>query len=164
VDSLVGAALAAAVLLYVGRPLFGRAGPATAGWLGTLPVRAGRSGDRGPAERGAPDLARELADLEYDYRMDKLGAEDYRRLKAALGTGAAGQKAGGRPAPSADAGIEAEIRAAVARRRAGSPQAGAPGALFCPACGTRLLSPGQRYCHHCGGQLPDGTPAGGSRP
>lgn len=51
--------------------------PAT-GWL----VR------RGPAREDAPgdldQLLRELSELEYDYRLDKVSPEDYRRLREDL--------------------------------------------------------------------------------
>ncbi|HEY8394414.1 MAG TPA: heme lyase CcmF/NrfE family subunit [Thermaerobacter sp.] len=59
----------------------------------------------------------ELSELEYDYRMGKIGAEEYERLRGGL-VAAAGARLGGWE--EAERAVEAEIEEAAARLRAGA--------------------------------------------
>ncbi len=122
-----------------------------------------KAGGAGAAAAGAPasgpataDVA-QLRDLEYDYRMGKMSEDDYRAARAELAQDAD-------PALEADveAEIEAEVRATLEIEAEAaieaSMQAELGGGLtetptsaaYCPECGARLLSAGQKFCHQCG--------------
>lgn len=91
-----------------------------------------------------PDERREaaveaLAEVEFEYRTDKLSEEDYRRLRTRYG----------RIALAAEEEMEA---AAGEAGRPGSDGARAAGS--CPGCGSAAPG-GARYCPGCGERLRD---------
>lgn len=105
---------------------------------------------RPPAQRAAPpprpDRAKNAAlaairEIEFDYATGKLSAEDYTDLRARYETKAveAMERQTARGAPPRTDRIEAEIRAARARK--------VP--VYCAACGA-ALPPAARFCPACG--------------
>ncbi|MCL5677294.1 MAG: zinc ribbon domain-containing protein [Firmicutes bacterium] len=102
-----------------------------------------------------------LSDVEYDYAMKKLSEDDYRELKGRLEKQAvaylkeeenlAVESALGPNAHVLEDDLDREIEAEVAWELGGAASPASPG--YCPSCGAKLLSPGQRFCHACGGKL-----------
>ena len=135
----------------------------------------------------------QLRDLDFDHAMSKINEVDYAAQRAqlvaqgvallkqldALGAPPAAQAAGapddeieaavarrrGRSTlPAKSEGLEAQIEARVAARRAGPPAASNKPAqtdvVFCGQCGTQA-QPGDRFCARCGAPLaaPNPRPA-----
>lgn len=90
-----------------------------------------------------------LVEMDADYAMGKIEAEDYRRDRAVLlarGSQVLREIDQARPVASSDGGEwEAEVEARVARLRGD----GVRGDPFCTQCGSRL-QPGDRFCSRCG--------------
>lgn len=110
-----------------------------------------------------------LKDLEFEYRMGRLGDEDFRRLEAGYKheAGIILQKL---DQLGVQDNIDEAIEKAVAARRkrlnhAGGGISESPGAAFsCPSCGAETL-PGKPFCADCGQPLAgDGPQAGGRKP
>lgn len=94
-----------------------------------------------------------LVEMDADYAMGKIEAEDYQRDRAVLlarGAQVLRDIDQGLPAASSNGGDwGAKVEARVARLRAHP----APRDAFCAACGARL-QPGDRFCSRCGTPVP----------
>jgi hypothetical protein len=99
-----------------------------------------------------------IQDLDMDYAMEKVQADDYAALRPELlGRGAALMREidslqgtnGAKPDEPSRPDLDAEIEARVARLRGG---AGAAPAGFCGQCGQASLA-GDRFCIRCGAPL-----------
>lgn len=125
---LVGLALLAAALVYVGRPFFEKS----------------RKGSKTIAKAGQAE-AREsvlsaLRDLDFDYKTGKISEEDYQPLRAQLLSQAAQfmQK---------EDEEQKELEALIqSRRKSQSRQ------LSCPSCGNKIVL-GDTFCSSCGAKL-----------
>jgi len=97
---------------------------------------------------------RNLKDLELEYKMGRLGGEDFQRLEAGYKAEAAEilQKL---DQLGVDESLDANIEQAVASRRArlfSAPAAATSESDKCPACGSEII-PGKKYCADCGRKL-----------
>lgn len=94
-----------------------------------------------------------LAEVEFEYRTDKLPEEEYRRLRSHYGRIAiAAEEAmeGGGPAGGAGGAVDAGADAAADGARRGDGADSSP--RTCPGCGDRV--PGAaRFCPACGERL-----------
>lgn len=99
-----------------------------------------------------------IQDLDMDYAMEKVQADDYKSLRPELlGRGAALMREidslqgtnGAKPGEPERPELDAEIEARVARLRGG---AGSAPAGFCGECGQASLG-GDRFCIRCGAPL-----------
>jgi hypothetical protein len=90
-----------------------------------------------------------LKDLEFEYKMGRLGDADFRRLEAGYKQEAAVilQKL---DQLGVDTDVDAAIEKEVAARKSG--RAGTTAAGKCPACGADLIS-GKKFCADCGRRL-----------
>jgi len=136
---LIVAAIAVLAIAFVVRPLANGAEPALS-----------EEERRHSALQAARDqVLSALVEMDADYAMGKIEAEDYRRDRAELLARGAQvlreiDQAG--PAASSDGGEwGVEVEARVARLRADS----VSGDAFCAQCGSRL-QPGDRFCSRCG--------------
>lgn len=124
---------------------------------------SGRRRNRDGSPEARDKILRELSELEYDHRMAKIAPDDYRVLREELMTQAAGLLSVGGPDPEEDSDrlkqaianevereIQREVEKEIAGGGVGGPSEGGAQTDFCPQCGTRMLSPGQKYCHRCG--------------
>ncbi len=95
-----------------------------------------------------------LKDLEFEYKMGRLGDADFRRLETGYKQEAAGilQKL---DQLGVDKDLDETIEKQVAARRSGLHPSGAVRAtatVKCPACGSEVIS-GKKYCGDCGRQI-----------
>lgn len=93
-----------------------------------------------------------LKELEFEYKMGRLGDADYRRLEAGYKSEAAAileklDRIG--VSPELDEKIEKDISA---RRSRLAPAAAPMGAGACPECGAEIV-PGKKFCADCGHEL-----------
>ena len=144
VSILLAIGLAVLVGVFIAFPLRG---------LGQSPASGGTTDELTAglkAEREAVLSA--LRELDFDHLTGKVADEDYAPQRAALmGRGVALlqqlETVAQPPAASAEAQLEAEVRAARARHteRPAAPR-------FCPQCGAPRLAP-DRFCAKCGTAL-----------
>ncbi len=90
-----------------------------------------------------------LKDLEFEYKMGRLGDADFQRLEAGYKQEAAVilQKL---DQLGVDTDVDEAIEKEVAARKSG--RAGTTAAGKCPACGADLIS-GKKFCADCGRRL-----------
>ncbi len=136
---LIVAAIAVLAIAFVVRPLASGGQPAMS-----------EEERRDSALQAAHDqVLAALVEMDADYAMGKIEAEDYRRDRAVLlarGAQVLREIDQARPTASPDGrDEEAEVEARVARLRADR----VPGDAFCGQCGSRLQA-GDRFCIRCG--------------
>ncbi len=99
-------------------------------------------------------IYRNLRDLEFEYRMGRLSAEDFQRLEAGYKKEAATvlQRLDQLNAlESLDDAIEKDIEARKAKLFGAGPRPAADKPR-CPSCGAEVIS-GKKYCADCGHHL-----------
>jgi hypothetical protein len=141
---LAGATLTAAAAIYVLMPLFKEP-------KGNLEVEllAETELDRLLSRKAV--VYSNLKDLEFDYKMGRLGESDFHGLEAGFKAEAAEilrklDQLG--IEKDLDEGIEQAIAARKAKLASGRKQ----GARVCPACGAEAI-PGKQFCADCGFRL-----------
>jgi hypothetical protein len=174
---LLIALLIVGTFAFVLRPLIAHDSP----WFGR---------DKGPQASAGELIARRdalyaaLKDAEFDRETGKLTEEDYQTVRTRTMAEAAGVlRQLDHLTPEAEAALDAEIEAAVARLREGTAQPVAPGLaaaveaeiatlakraaaparfkLACPDCG-QPYQPGDAFCAACGASLADTCPQCGA--
>jgi hypothetical protein len=125
---LVGVALLAAALIYVGRPFFEK------------PRKGTRTVSKAGQSQTRDSVFSALRDLDFDYKTGKISEEDYQPLRAQLLVEAAQfmQKEN-----KEQEQLEALIQS---RRKSQSRQ------LSCPSCGNKIVL-GDTFCSSCGTKL-----------
>ena len=125
---LVGLALLAAALVYVGRPFFEK------------PRKGAKIVVKARQDQARESVLYALRDLDFDYRTGKISEEDYQPLRAQLLVEAAQfmQKEN-----KEQEQLEALIQS---RRKSQSRQ------LSCPSCGNKIVL-GDTFCSFCGTRL-----------
>ncbi|HEY3314250.1 MAG TPA: zinc ribbon domain-containing protein [Bacillota bacterium] len=115
---------------------------------------AGDPGTDAPASTGPANkeaVYATLAELEYDYATHKLAKEDYEALRTELEAKALEIIRREEAVEDLESIIEAEVQAEL---EGGEAKGAGVEVRFCPACGVRLLSAGQRFCHKCATRMP----------
>jgi len=92
-----------------------------------------------------------LKDLEFEYRMGRLGDEDFRRLEAGFKSEAA-EILQNLDRLGVEENLEASIENAIAARKAKAGPKPPPEAAVCPSCGA-ALTPGKQFCGDCGSRI-----------
>ena len=125
---LVGLALLAAALVYVGRPFFEK------------PTKASKTMGKAGQTEACESVLSALRDLDFDYKTGKISEEDYQPLRAQLLAEAAQfmQKEN-----KEQEQLEALIQS---RRKSQSRQ------VSCPSCGNKIVL-GDTFCSSCGTKL-----------
>lgn len=148
---MLGATLAAAVILFIARPW----------WSAQKPALAASS----PAQQNLTELEHQhdavlsaLRDLEFDRSVGRVAAKDYAVVRNDLLSEAATiveqlDTASTTTNLDLDAQIEAEI---AALRQISGPAAATSGAT-CPAC-RQTARPGDNFCRSCGNRLAQSCP------
>jgi hypothetical protein len=125
---LVGLALFAAALVYVGRPFFEK------------PRKAAKTVDEAGQAQARESVLSALRDLDFDYKTGKISEEDYQPLRAQLLAEAA-------QVIEKENKEQEQLEALIQSRRKSQSQQ-----VSCPSCGNKIVL-GDTFCSSCGTKL-----------
>lgn len=92
-----------------------------------------------------------VKDLEFEYKMGRLGDSDFQRLEAGFKAEAA-EILRQLDQLGVDKNLDESIEQAIAARKAKLASAGGSAPEACPSCGA-TIAPGKQFCADCGRRL-----------